>query len=425
MPEAMITGVGVDVTSLVCGTERMYITEMEQNQCQILIVGAGITGLTIARELIHRGIGNIVILEKEHTLGLHASGRNSGVLHAGMYYTPDTLKAKYCVDGNRLMKEFCQQKKLTLHETGKVILATGPVQIKALYELKRRADLCGARASIIDNKKLHELEPYAADSEEALHSPDTAVIKPLEVLQALETELIESGKVVVYYGVNYQELAGDNQARTSRGVIRFEKLINAAGAYADHIAHQFGLAKEYELLPFKGTYKQVAHDRSFLVRSNIYPVPDLRTPFLGVHFTKSADGEVLVGPTAMPAFGRENYGILSGFGRETLSILLRDSILLFTNPSFRQVARTEPRKYLKRFVFKEARKLLPELKPQDITESDHVGIRPQLIHWPSKQLVMDFIVLKEKDSLHILNPISPAFTTSLAFARDIADQLLE
>jgi L-2-hydroxyglutarate oxidase len=397
---------------------------MKQNECQFLIVGAGITGLTIARELIQRGVGDIVILEKEPALGLHASGRNSGVLHAGMYYTPDTLKAKYCVDGNRLMKEFCRQKKLTLHETGKVILATGPVQMEALYELKRRADLCGARASIINNKKLHELEPYAADSDEALHSPDTAVIKPIEVLQALEAELVASGKVTVNYDTTFYNRGGDNQAETSQGAIKFEKLINAAGAYADRIAHQFGLAKEYRLLPFKGTYKQVAHERSYLVRSNIYPVPDLRTPFLGVHFTKSADGEILVGPTAMPAFGRENYGILSGFDQESVSILLRDALLLFLNSSFRDVARTEPRKYLKRFVYKDARKLMPELKPGDITESQHVGIRPQLIHWPSKQLEMDFIVLDEANSLHILNPISPAFTTSLAFAKDMADKLL-
>jgi L-2-hydroxyglutarate oxidase LhgO len=397
---------------------------MERNECQILIVGAGIIGLTIARELIQRGIGDIVILEKEHTLGCHASGRNSGVLHAGMYYTPDTLKARYCVEGNRMMKEYCKKNNLTLHETGKVILATGPTEMEALYELKRRADLCGARADIIDNKKLHEYEPYAADSDEALYSPDTAVIRPIEVLQALEVELVESGKVSVLYDTTFIDRDEENQARTSKGNIKFEKLINAAGAYADHIAHQFGLAMEYRLLPFKGTYKQLTSDRSFLVRSNIYPVPDLRTPFLGVHFTRSADGEILLGPTAMPAFGRENYGILSGFGRETPSILLRDAMLLFMNPSFRQVARTEPKKYLKRFVFKAARKLLPALRQTDITESEHVGIRPQLIHWPSKQLVMDFIVLSDAVSLHILNPISPAFTTSLPFARDMADKLL-
>jgi len=398
---------------------------MKQNQCQVLIVGAGITGLTIARELVSRGIENILILEKEKSLGLHASGRNSGVLHAGMYYTPDTLKAKYCVDGNRLMKEFCREKGLTLNETGKVILATSPAELGALYELKRRADLCGARAFLIDGKRLHEIEPYAAPCNEALFSPDTAVIRPIEVLEALEAELTQSAKVSIYYDTVFKGLLGDGQAQTSREVIGFEKFINAAGAFADHIAHQFGQAKEYKILPFKGTYKKLTQDRSFLVRGNIYLVPDLRTPFLGVHFTRSADDEILLGPTAMPAFGRENYGIFEGLGREALSILFRDAILLFKNRGFRQIAMTEPRKYLKRFVFNEARELVPELRLSDLTEAEHVGVRPQLIHWPTKTLVMDFIILHDSTSLHILNPISPAFTTSLAFAKDMADTFLD
>ncbi len=398
---------------------------MKQRTCQTLIVGAGITGLTLARELVKAGKGDILILEKEDSLGRHASGRNSGVLHAGMYYTPDTLKARYCVDGNRLMKEYCRAKGLTLLETGKVILARDDREIEQLHELKRRADLCGARASLIDDTRLHEIEPYAAPSREALFSPDTAVIRPLEVLQALEAELVQTGRVTVLYRTSFHGPARDDQAQTSAGIIRFEKLINAAGAYADHIAHQFGLAREYKILPFKGTYKQLASERSFMVRGNIYPVPDLRTPFLGVHLTRSADGEILVGPTAMPAFGREHYGLFSGWGGETVSILLRDAVLLFTNPAFRQVARTEPRKYLKRFVLKEARKLVPALKPEDITESAHEGIRPQLVHWPKKELVMDFIVLNEPRSLHILNPISPALTTSLAFARDMMDKFLK
>ena len=397
---------------------------MKQNQCQVLIVGAGITGLTIAREFVSRGIGDILILEKERSLGLHASGRNSGVLHAGMYYTPDTLKAKFCVEGNRLMKQFCREKGLTLNETGKVILARSPSEIKALYELKRRADLCGARAFLIDSKRLHELEPHATTCNEALFSPDTAIIRPTEVLKALEKELTQSAKVTICYETVFRGLFAERQAQTSRGVIRFDKFINAAGSYADRIAHQFGLANEYKLLPFKGTYKKLVHNRSFLVRGNIYPVPDLRTPFLGVHLTRSADGEILAGPTAVPAFGRENYRVFEGWGWETLPILWRDSILMFKNRTFRHVALTEPRKYLKRFVLKEARRLVPELTINDLTETDHVGIRPQLIHWPTKTLVMDFIVLRNGNSLHILNPISPAFTTSLAFAKDMVAQLL-
>ncbi|MDP6043239.1 MAG: FAD-dependent oxidoreductase, partial [Dehalococcoidales bacterium] len=135
---------------------------MKQNQCQILIVGAGISGLTIARQSVSQGIKDILILEKDYALGLHSSGRNSGVLHAGMYYTPETLKAKFCVQGNRLMKKFCREKGLTLNETGKVILAGSPSEVESLYELKRRADLCGACTSLINRKKLLEIEPHAA-----------------------------------------------------------------------------------------------------------------------------------------------------------------------------------------------------------------------------------------------------------------------
>jgi len=398
---------------------------MKQNQCQVLIVGAGITGLTIAREFVSRGIKDILVLVKDHSLGLHASGRNSGVLHAGMYYTPESLKAKYCIRGNRLMKEFCQKKGLTLNETGKVILAGSPAEVEALYELKRRADLCGARAHLINRKRLRELEPHAATSNEALFSPDTAVIRPIEVLKALEEELTQSAKITIGYETAFKGFGGDNQALTSRGVIRFEKFVNAAGSYADQVAHQFGLGKEYKILPFKGTYKKLTRNRNFLVRGNIYPVPDLRTPFLGIHLTRTADNEILVGPTAVPAFGRENYQFFEGWSLETLAILLRDSVLMFRNPAFRRVALTEPRKYLKRFVLKEARKLVPELRLNDLVETDHVGIRPQLLHWPTKKLVMDYVVLFDSNSFHVLNPISPAFTSSMAFAEDVVTQLLK
>jgi len=397
---------------------------MEQNQCQILIVGAGITGLTIARELVNQGAEDILILEKESSLGLHASGRNSGILHAGMYYTPDTLKARFCVEGNRLMKEFCREKGLALNEAGKVILAGSPSEVEALYELKRRADLCGARAFLINRKKLGEIEPHATPCNEALFSPDTAVIRPIEVLKALEEELIRSAKAAICYETVFKGLLGGRQACTSRGVIRFEKLVNAAGSYGDKIAHQCGLAKEYKTLPFKGTYKQLARNRTALVRGNIYPVPDLRTPFLGIHLTRTVDNEVIVGPTAIPAFGRENYQAFKGWGWEMLPILFRDSVLLLKNHTFRQVALTEPKKYLRRFVLKEARRLVPELCLHDLVETNHTGIRPQLIHWPTKMLVMDFVVLHDGDALHILNPISPAFTSSMAFAKDVVTTLL-
>ena len=397
---------------------------MRQNQCQVLIVGAGITGLTITRELIKRGAEDILLLEKESSLGLHASGRNSGVLHAGIYYTSDTLKAKFCVEGNRLMKEFCRERRLTLKESGKVILARSSSEVETLNELKRRADLCGARAFLIDDKELRDIEPHAAICDKALFSPDTAVVKPEEVLSALEEELVQSAKVIISYETVFKCIRGSGRAHTSKGVIRFEKFVNAAGSYGDQIAHQFGLAKEYKLLPFKGMYKKLSHNRTFLVRGNVYPVPDLRNPFLGVHLTRGTDDEVYVGPTAIPAFSREDYHAFPGWSWEMFPILFRDAVLLLSNQAFHRVALTEPRKYLKRFILKEARKLVPELSLHDLVDSDKVGIRPQLVHWPTKKLVMDFVMLHDGDALHILNPISPAFTSSMAFAKYVVDTLL-
>jgi len=390
-------------------------------KCEVLIIGAGITGLTLARELLSRGVEDILVIDKEKDLGAHASGRNSGVLHSGIYYTPDTLKARFCIQGNRLMKEFCREKGITLRETGKVIVAKDESKLEGLYELKKRADSSGVRAFIIDNKELSEIEPHAITHERALFSPDTAVINPKEVLKALSSEIEGSGKARILYETAFLEIREDLTAITSQATIRFNKLINASGAYADRVAYQFGVGKEYKILPFKGTYKKLRKERSYLVRGNIYPVPDLRNPFLGVHLTRSVDDTVYAGPTAIPAFGREGYRFFDGFSIETFSILYREGVLLLTNDAFRSAAMSELKKYSKRFFFEEAKGLVPELCPGDLEDTDKVGIRPQLVHWPSKRLVMDFVLIKEGDSLHVLNAISPAFTSSMAFAKHTID----
>jgi len=395
---------------------------MQPTRCNILIVGAGITGLTIARELLRRGVEDLVILEKEKEVGLHASGRNSGILHAGIYYSPDTLKAKFCVEGNRLMKAFCREHQLTLKETGKVIVTQDIHQLPMLEELKNRAHLSGAPAFLIDQKQLQEHEPYAATCEKALFSPETARINPREILKALEKELHVSGQVRLLANTVFVRPKSDQAIETNRGVIAFKKLINAAGAHADRIAHQFGLAKEYQILPFKGTYKKLVKEKEFMVRSNIYPMPDLRNPFLGVHLTRTADDQVYAGPTAIPAFGRENYHLLDGLSIESLSILYRDAVLFVQNEAFRGVALREPQKYLTRFLLQEAKKLMPQLRLADLQATPKVGIRPQLVHWPKRQLVMDFLTLQDDHSLHILNAISPAFTSSMSFAKYVADK---
>jgi len=245
------------------------------------------------------------------------------------------------------------------------------------------------------------------------------------VLRELEKEFKESGKVKILKGKAFRYVKGSSVAVTDRGHFRFEIFVNCAGAYADRVAHAFGLAENYSILPFKGTYKKLKKEKSYLVRGNIYPVPDIRNPFLGVHFTKSYDGSVYIGPTAIPALGRENYGILKGLSVEVVNILIKNLIMFVKNERFRRIALTEPKKYVNRFFFEDIKDMVKELEPSDIIPSEKVGIRPQLVDWDKKELVMDFLVIKDSNSIHILNAISPAFTSSFAFARYIIENYIK
>ncbi len=388
----------------------------------IVICGGGIVGLSIARELLKRGAEDITILEKENKLGVHASGRNSGVLHAGIYYTPDSLKAKFCLRGNLLMREYCREKGIPVLETGKVIVTKKEEELDTLYELYRRAKTNGADVKLIDATELKEIEPYARTIEKAIYSPLTAVVDSKKVLECIAKELEGSGKVRITKGAKVLGLKNSKVLRTTKGDIEFTFFINSAGAFADRIAHLFGVGSHFTIIPFKGTYKKLRKEKSYLVRGNIYPVPDIRNPFLGVHFTKSYNGEVYIGPTAIPAFGRENYGIIEGIDKEAVSILLKDIILFFTNSKFTKVAFTEPRKYLSKFFYEDIKPMVEGLSINDIIPSNKVGIRPQLVDWEKKELVMDFLVLKDSNSVHILNAISPAFTSAFAFAEYVVSQ---
>lgn len=394
------------------------------HRTDILIAGAGIIGLTVARELVHQGCDDILIIEKEEDVAEHASGRNSGVLHAGIYYTPDTLKAKSCLNGNFLMREYCREKGLPILETGKVVVAKNDGEVPILNELKRRATANGARVDLIDERRLHEIEPNAKTCRFALYSHYTAVVDPKKILLSLKRDLEATGKVRFFFRHRFQGLKGSATALTSSGPIGFARFINAAGAHCDRVARAFGVGRNLRLIPFKGLYRKLRPEKSHLVRGNIYPTPDIRNPFLGIHFTRNVHGEVHIGPTAIPALGRENYGLLEGIDGEGPVILLRDAVLFLTNERFREVAQTEPRKYLFRFFFNDAAQLVKELHPTDIVSSDKCGIRPQLVDWDRKELVMDFLLVREGPSIHILNPISPAFTSSMDLARRIVAEFL-
>ena len=392
---------------------------MLPERVEVLVVGGGIVGLAVARELSARGRG-VLVIEREPELGRHASGRNSGVLHAGIYYAPESAKARTCLAGNRLMKAFCREQGLSLRESGKVIVARAPSELPVLEELFRRAAQNGARVEWLDERQLADVEPRARTVEKAIFSRDTAVVDPKEVLEALRRELAGRG-VPVVTGCAFLGRDGPGAVRTSAGTVRYSRLVNAAGAWCDRVARAWGLAEHYRLIPFKGIYRKLRPGADFDVRGNVYPVPDIRNPFLGVHFTRSAHGDLYVGPTAIPALGRANYGLLAGAEREAAGLLLADARLFLANAKFRAVALSEPRKYLAAFFHRDAARLVKGYDPALFPAADKVGIRPQLVDWRTKELVMDFLVEARDETVHVLNPVSPAFTASMELARVLAE----
>jgi L-2-hydroxyglutarate oxidase LhgO len=396
----------------------------------ILICGAGIIGLTLARELHARGVTGITLLEAEPEIGLHSSGRNSGVLHSGIYYAPESIRAKTCAEGNRLMTEYCQDKGLPYDRNGKVIVVRQESDIPAMDALFSKAVANGATVRIIDEKELADIEPLARTvSGRAIYSPNTAVVDPKAVLAALTAELTDTGAVKILTNTRFERVErtiAHTTAHTSGGSITFKLFINAAGPNSDTVAHAFNLGREYALIPFKGIYHQFVSENAAKVRGSIYPVPDPRNTFLGVHFTRGISGNVYVGPTAIPALGRKNYGLFEGVSPgEVLPILGAMVAMFFRNPGFRKVALEEPRKYIPRFFFDDARKLVKTLDRSEIRRYPKVGLRHQLINRKTWSMVMDFLSVQDENSFHILNAISPGFTSSMALAKNLADLIVK
>lgn len=398
------------------------LEELKMITTDILIIGGGIVGLSIARELNcrHPDI-KITLLEKEAALGCHASGRNSGVLHAGFYYTPDSLKARFTVEGNRLLTEYCLKHNLAINRCGKIVVAKDEKEIECLFELKRRGDKNGVDLEIIDEKQLAELEPNARTCNKALYSPRTSVVNPREIVEHIAHSL--KGKASIIFNEKVIKRDDASTVKTDTLKIKFKHLINSAGLYADKVAHQFGIGRKYTLIPFKGLYMEYKDYN--LVQKHIYPVPNLGNPFLGVHFTKTVDGKVKVGPTAIPAFWRENYQGISNFKlSEFLEIFFSEAKLFCTNAfDFRSLTLAEIKKYNRKYFIQQASYLVKKIDINKFGNYLNPGIRAQLLDKEKKCLVMDFIVEQGENSTHILNAVSPAFTSAFSFSKFIVDEV--
>jgi (S)-2-hydroxyglutarate dehydrogenase len=392
-------------------------------KCDYLVIGAGVIGTNIARELSTRyPKKTIIVIDKEENGVKHASGRNSGVLHAGFYYTSDSLKAKFTRDGNIAMTHFCEENNLPIKRCGKLVVAQSEEELPILDELLNRANNNNVPLEKITEDEMRQIEPKAKTVKFALFSPTTSTVDPKLVVESMINDAVQKGVLfkfcTAYLGFKNGLIV------TSRGTIKAGFIINASGLYADKVAKDFGFSKNYYLLPFKGIYLKSDKSKDY-ISTNIYPVPKLENPFLGVHYTLTADGETKIGPTAIPVFWREQYRGLDNFNAmEFFQILTRQLDLLSSSKfEFKKLAIEETLKYYKPNMVKNAIKLCSGFNERDFRVWSTPGIRAQLVNFKEKKLEMDFVVEGDGGSIHVLNAVSPAFTCSIPFSKYVVDKI--
>lgn len=361
-------------------------------------------------------------MEKEAEPGLHASGRNSGVLHAGFYYSADSLKARLCKDGNKELTEYCLERGLPINRCGKLVVAADEDEHAGLAELLRRGRTNGVELNEVSEAEAKEIEPRVITFQKALFSPTTVTIAPSAVMLALVDDARKAGINIV---TNTAFLGHDGRlVKTTQGDFEAGYVVNAAGLYADRIAMDYGFSQNFRILPFKGLYLY-ANERETGLRTNIYPVPDLRYPFLGVHFTVDVAGRTKIGPTAIPAFWREQYQGWANFSfSEMTEILMRDAGLFFHNDfSFRHVAFQEFQKLSRSKMTQLAGRMVQGVKRDAYQKWGKPGIRAQMLNIKERRLEMDFCFEGDDRSFHVLNAVSPAFTCSMPFSRYVVKQI--
>jgi L-2-hydroxyglutarate oxidase len=388
-----------------------------------LILGGGIIGLSVARELKHRfPSATVTLLEKEAACGLHASGRNSGIIHAGFYYSADSLKAKLTRAGNRAMTAYCEAKNIPLNRCGKLVVAKDEADLPQLDELLRRGAANGVPLENLSEEEARKVEPRVKTHLRAIFSPTTSSADPRLVIESMTRDAITEG-VIIHNRAPYlrakKEVVVTPQESFSTG-----HLVNAAGLYADKIALDFGFSRGYRILPFKGLYLY-SDEPPGAFRTNIYPVPDLRNPFLGVHFTVKEDGRAKIGPTAIPALWREQYGGLDNFRfGEFIEVLFREAGLMMSSTfDFQKLAFEEVQKYSRPRLVALASRLAHGVRPEHYRRWGQPGIRAQLLDTKNRKLEMDFVIEGDAHSTHLLNAVSPGWTCSIPFARHAVDQI--
>lgn len=387
----------------------------------VTIIGGGLVGLGTAHELLRRQPDlNIHLVEKEARFGQHQSTHNSGVLHAGLYYKPGSIKAQLAVTGIRRMRAFCEQHEIPHEICGKLVLATDAVEVERLRTLLERGRQNGLKGlRWLDRDAIREIEPHA-EGLAAVHVPEEGIVDYARVCEVLARELVRQGaRLQAQTKVTAaRRKAGGWRIETTQGDFFSDYVINCAGLHCDRVARLFGEKPTARIVPFRGEYYQLREKAQSLVRHLIYPVPDPKFPFLGVHFTRLVGGGVEAGPNAVLALAREGYSKWSFRPRDCWEALTYSGLWRFMG-QHRRMAWDEVRRSLSRTLFCDSlRRLVPDLQETDL-EPGGSGVRAQAM-LADGTLVQDFHLLERPHALHVLNAPSPAATASLAIGAEIA-----
>lgn len=389
----------------------------------VCVVGAGLVGLATARALVEdQPRLSVLVVDKEAAVASHQSSHNSGVVHSGLYYRPGSLKARLCVEGRDAVYRLCEQEGIPFRRSGKLVIATVPSHLPALDELERRGranGLSGLRR--LRGAEIAEFEP-AATGIEALHVPEAGVADfpaiaehHVEWLRASGAEIRTGAEVTAI------DAGGDLVSVQAGETFSARLLVNCAGLHSDRVAVMAGVAPGVRIVPFRGEYYRLADEAAHLVKTLIYPVPDPRFPFLGVHFTRRIDDTVEVGPNAVLAFGREHYRDTRADWAELRGILGHAGFRKLARRHWLSGARELVNSRSRRLYAGLARKLVPGLRPEHLVPGG-AGVRAQAVDTRGN-LVDDFVIEHARNTVHVLNAPSPGATASIAIGRYIADQL--
>lgn len=394
---------------------------IQPQKCDVLIIGGGIIGLSIGIALLESKPSlKVIIAEKEKSLGLHASGRNSGVLHAGFYYSPDSLKAKFCRDGNKELRKVAKKHGIEVRDVGKVVVARNEDENKRIDTLFERGVKNGVDIELKFAEELKLFEPLAVTHERFLWSPSTGVSDPKAINQALMNDFVSLGGKIDF-DTELTLIQRNSEIHDGSNQYDAKHFINAAGAQSDRIARKVDVGLEYAMLPFMGVYR-ATEEKNLPLKRLVYPVPHPINPFLGVHFTLTVDHKVKIGPTAIPISGREQYSFTEGWSASDIGQAFKGmkSLIRGDSHDLRAILKTEWPKIIQSRLVKESTELVPSANQVRNWAKKPPGIRSQLVHLPSGKLEQDFVVRSEANSTHILNAVSPGWTSAIPFAKWVA-----